>query len=88
VELPEDVLAIRDALADVLRERVEKLKELGVTDTTKPDVSEREIQSISELVAVDGEIRSFYAFEDWTLEAYGPAQGYQQTFEGFMKAGP
>jgi len=44
VELPEDVLAIRDALHEVIRERLTKLKELGVTSTTQPDVSEREIQ--------------------------------------------
>jgi len=60
--------------------------EEGVGRLKSGEFSDREIDRISEVVAVDGEIRSFYAFEDWTLERYGPAQGYQQTFEGFTKA--
>jgi len=62
--------------------------EEGVGRLKSGEFSDREIERLSEVVAVDGEIRSFYAFEDWTLETYGPAQGYQQTFEGFTKAGP
>jgi len=46
VELPESVVEIRDALNEVIRERLTELKELGVTSTTQPDVSEREIQKI------------------------------------------
>jgi ERCC4-related helicase/ERCC4-type nuclease len=46
VELPEEVLAIRDALNEVVCDRLTRLKELGVTSTTQPDVSEREIQRI------------------------------------------
>ena len=46
VELPETVVEIRDALHEVIRDRMTKLKELGVTGTTQPDVSEREIQKI------------------------------------------
>ncbi|PSP32759.1 Hef nuclease [Halobacteriales archaeon QH_10_67_22] len=46
VELPESVVEIRDALNEVIRERLTELKELGVTSTTRPDVSEREIQKI------------------------------------------
>ncbi|MFB6184836.1 MAG: DEAD/DEAH box helicase [Haloarculaceae archaeon] len=46
VQLPEAVVEIRDALAAVVEDRMEKLKELGVADTTQPDVSEREIQKI------------------------------------------
>ncbi|PSQ24291.1 Hef nuclease [Halobacteriales archaeon QS_9_67_15] len=46
VELPETVIEIRDAVNEVIRDRLTKLKELGVTSTTQPDVSEREIQTI------------------------------------------
>jgi ERCC4-related helicase/ERCC4-type nuclease len=46
IELPEAVEEIRDALREVIRERMTTLKELGVTGTTEPDVSEREIQKI------------------------------------------
>jgi len=46
VELPETVIEIRDALHEVITDRLEKLKELGVTSTTQPDTSEREIQRI------------------------------------------
>jgi ERCC4-related helicase/ERCC4-type nuclease len=46
IELPETVIEIRDALQDVIRDRLTKLKELGVTNKTAPDVSEREIQRI------------------------------------------
>jgi len=46
VELPETVVEVRDALNEVVRDRLTTLKELGVTSTTQPDVSEREIQRI------------------------------------------
>jgi Fanconi anemia group M protein len=46
IELPETVVAIRDAINDVIRERLSGLKQLGVTNKTSPDVSEREIQRI------------------------------------------
>jgi Fanconi anemia group M protein len=46
VELPETVEAVRDALAEVVRERMGELKRVGVTGRTDPDVSEREIQKI------------------------------------------
>ena len=46
VELPETVEAIREAINDVIRERMTRLKELGVTSKTQPDVAEREIQKI------------------------------------------
>jgi len=46
VELPETVIEIRDAVNEVIRDRLTKLKELGVTSTTQPDISEREIQTI------------------------------------------
>jgi Fanconi anemia group M protein len=46
VELPDEVIDIRDALNDVVSERLSQLVELGVTNSTQPDVSEREIQRI------------------------------------------
>jgi len=46
IELPDTVIEIRDAINDVVKERLTELKELGVTSTTQPDVSEREIQKI------------------------------------------
>ncbi len=46
VELPDTVEDIRDGINEVIRERLAKLKKLGVTNKTSPDVSEREIQKI------------------------------------------
>jgi ERCC4-related helicase/ERCC4-type nuclease len=46
VDLPETVEEIRDALNDVIRDRMEGLKELGVTKSTDPSVAESEIQRI------------------------------------------
>jgi len=46
VQLPDTVVEIRDALNEVIRDRMEALKELGVTNSTDPSVSEREIQRI------------------------------------------
>jgi Fanconi anemia group M protein len=46
VELPEDVIEIRDALQEVIRDRLTQLKELGVTGKTQPDMSERDIYEI------------------------------------------
>ncbi|MEF8780402.1 MAG: DEAD/DEAH box helicase [Haloferacaceae archaeon] len=43
VELPETVLEIRDALNEVIVDRLEKLKSLGVTDTTSPDLSQKQL---------------------------------------------
>ncbi|MFC7140881.1 DEAD/DEAH box helicase [Halosimplex aquaticum] len=46
IELPETVVEIRDAINEVIEDRLGKLRELGVTNTSKADVSEREIQQI------------------------------------------
>jgi len=46
VELPETVEWIRGALNEVIRERMTRLKELGVTGKTQPDVAEREIRKV------------------------------------------
>ena len=46
VELPETVEKIREKVREVIRDRLTELKDIGVTNTTQPDVSEREIQRI------------------------------------------
>jgi len=46
VELPETVIEIRDAIHEVITDRLSQLKELGVTNKTQPDMSEREIHRI------------------------------------------
>jgi Fanconi anemia group M protein len=46
IELPETVVEIRDAIEAVVEDRMATLKELGVTRSTDPSVSEREIQKI------------------------------------------
>ncbi len=46
VELPDTVEAVRDAINEVIRDRLTELKKMGVTGKTQPDVSEREIQRI------------------------------------------
>ncbi|MFD1513149.1 DEAD/DEAH box helicase [Halomarina rubra] len=46
VELPEGVIEIRDALNEVITDRLEKLKQLGVTRSTNPEMSQRDLNSI------------------------------------------
>jgi Fanconi anemia group M protein len=46
VALPEEVLSIRDALNDLIEERLGKLKELGVARSTQPDQSQRDLNAI------------------------------------------
>ena len=41
VDLPEEILEIRDLLNEVITDRLEDLKELGVTNTTQPDLSQK-----------------------------------------------
>jgi len=43
VTLPEPVLEIRDALNEVITDRLESLKQLGVTNKTSPDLSQRDL---------------------------------------------
>ncbi|TKX54196.1 DEAD/DEAH box helicase [Halorubrum sp. SP3] len=43
VTLPDEVLEIRDALNEVITDRLEKLKSLGVTNTTNPDLSQKDL---------------------------------------------
>ncbi|MBV0925643.1 DEAD/DEAH box helicase [Halomicroarcula limicola] len=46
IELPEVVIEIRDAVNEVVADRLAELKELGITNKSSPDVSEREIQGM------------------------------------------
>ncbi len=46
IELPEVVIEIRDAINEVVADRLEQLKELGVTNKSSPDLSERDIQGM------------------------------------------
>ncbi|MFC6719647.1 DEAD/DEAH box helicase [Natrialbaceae archaeon GCM10025810] len=43
IELPDEVLEIRDALNEVIKDRLEKLKELGVARSTQPDQSQKDL---------------------------------------------
>ena len=46
VELPEPITEIRDQLQDVLADRLETLGELGVTNKTDPEISQRDLHEI------------------------------------------
>ena len=46
VELPETVIEIRDALNDVIKERLTKLKQLGVTTVTDPNMSQSQLNAM------------------------------------------
>jgi Fanconi anemia group M protein len=46
VELPEAVIEIRDALNGVIEDRLEDLRDLGVTRKSSPDLSEGDLQEI------------------------------------------
>ncbi len=43
IELPDEILAIRDLLNEVVTDRLERLKELGITRSTKPDQSQKDL---------------------------------------------
>jgi ERCC4-related helicase/ERCC4-type nuclease len=46
LDLPDEVLEIRDALNEVISERLEQLKELGVTNSTDPSMSQKQLNAI------------------------------------------
>ena len=46
IQLPDEVIEIRDALNEVIRDRLRKLKSLGVSDTTQPDVSQKQLNAM------------------------------------------
>ena len=46
IELPDEITDIRDALNEVIEDRLEKLRELGVTGKRSADLSENDLQSM------------------------------------------
>jgi ERCC4-related helicase/ERCC4-type nuclease len=46
IELGEEILTIRDELKDVIRNRLERLKQLGVTNATSPEMSQKDLNQI------------------------------------------
>ena len=46
VTLPDEVIEIRDALNEVITDRLEKLKQLGITNSTSPDLSQRDLNEM------------------------------------------
>jgi len=63
IELPEEVLEIRDALNEVITDRLETLKELGIARSTRPDQSQRDLNRMR------GELQ--------TLIANDQSEGYE-----------
>ena len=46
IQLPDEIQSIRDKLNEVIRDRLRKLKRLGVSDTTQPDVSQKDLNEM------------------------------------------
>jgi Fanconi anemia group M protein len=46
LDLPDEVLEIRDELNDVIAERLGQLKELGVTNSTDPSMSQKQLNAV------------------------------------------
>ncbi|MGB9964479.1 DEAD/DEAH box helicase [Halobacterium hubeiense] len=46
IELPEEVIEVRDAINEVIEDRLEQLRELGVTRVSSPDVSQKDLNEI------------------------------------------
>ena len=46
IDLPDVVIEIRDAINEVVADRLDQLRELGVTNKSSPDLSERDIQGM------------------------------------------
>jgi Fanconi anemia group M protein len=46
ITLPDDVLEIRDAVNEVIEDRLEKLRDLGVTKASSPDISQKDLNKI------------------------------------------
>jgi len=46
VDLPEEILEMRELLNEVITERLEDLKELGVTNSTSPDLSQKKLNGM------------------------------------------
>ncbi len=43
IQVPEEIIEIRDALNEVVKDRLEKLKEMGVLDSARVDISRKEL---------------------------------------------
>ncbi|MFB6234567.1 MAG: DEAD/DEAH box helicase [Halopenitus sp.] len=46
VTLPEEIIEMRDALNEVIKDRLQKLKSLGVTNSTNPNLSQKELNKM------------------------------------------
>ena len=46
LDLPDEVLEIRDGLSEVISERLEQLKQLGVTNSTDPSMSQKQLNAV------------------------------------------
>jgi len=46
IELPDSVLEIRDLLNEVISDRLSKLQEFGVINSTKPDISQKDLNKV------------------------------------------
>ncbi|WP_227374978.1 DEAD/DEAH box helicase [Haladaptatus halobius] len=46
VQLPDEILEIRDGLNEVISDRLERLKQLGVVNTTRPDISQKDLNKV------------------------------------------
>jgi ERCC4-related helicase/ERCC4-type nuclease len=46
IELPEEVIEIRDAINEVIEDRLQTLKDLGVTTRTSPSLSQKDLNAI------------------------------------------
>ncbi|WP_266079189.1 DEAD/DEAH box helicase [Haladaptatus caseinilyticus] len=46
VQLPDEIIEIRDALNEVISDRLERLKQLGVVNTTRPDISQKDLNKV------------------------------------------
>ncbi len=47
IDLPQEILDIRNGINDVIADRLSKLRELGVTRATSPDISQSQLNKIS-----------------------------------------
>jgi len=46
VDLPQEILDMRNGVNEVIEDRLEKLRELGVTKATSPDISQKQLNKI------------------------------------------
>jgi Fanconi anemia group M protein len=46
IDLPQEILDMRDGINEVIVDRLEKLRELGVTRATSPDISQKQLNKI------------------------------------------